>query len=253
MNIQQIEQASIASWPALQEQAIDGGLLRYSNGLSRRGNALILAGKSNRDASLLIKDAECFYHGFGEKVIAKVCSTDGLPEKNHSHLDLRLAQKHYRIESPTHVMVKQLDEVVTEPLVTSIKKIEIVDLQRWLVSHCAIKKLSRDDFDTHFAMLEKLAVPSCFLVLKNTAGNTVATGFATQSGDAIGVYGLATDNDYRRQGFGTAIVAALEEWGRQHNGSYAYLQVEAANKAAFGLYQKFGYTSFYHYWYRIEQ
>lgn len=54
---------------------------------------------------------------------------------------------------------------------------------------------------------------------------------------------LAVDGRYRRQGAGGRLLAAAEEWGRQHGANFASLEYHVANTCAARFYQdQMGYS-----------
>jgi N-acetylglutamate synthase len=81
----------------------------------------------------------------------------------------------------------------------------------------------------------------------------VACGRAVLDGDWVGLYSIATAPDVRRQGCGTRITNALLDWAYEQGATNAYLQVHSHNAPALQLYDKLGFSTTYHYWYRSLQ
>ena len=82
-----------------------------------------------------------------------------------------------------------------------------------------------------------------FIVLSD---NTLA-GFAVTSWvaheAAAEVEGLVVDEKYRRQGIGSALLAACMEWAAHAGASSMRLEVRASNTAALALYQRYGFSA----------
>lgn len=69
----------------------------------------------------------------------------------------------------------------------------------------------------------------------------VASGRATLDGDWLGLHSLTVAEPHRRRGLGTAVVAALLEWGAEHGATTAWLHVEVDNAPALTLYERLGF------------
>lgn len=256
MNIRQLEKASFDSWPALQDVAINGGVLRYANGVSKRANSLVLNCEQLPHPSALIDRAEQFYRSKNRSVIVRICAQQvSIPNAKpctHLILDAELATCGYEVIDETAVMVRSSNENENSEI-TLQNQAEEVSVMEWLKGHYVLKNLPEVDFEIHFLMLKKLKIPSSFMVVRDDDSEIIATGFATLSGCAVGIYGLATHVNYQRQGVATGLLKSLEKWGQRFNAKMLYLQVESSNAAALGLYQKLGFTKKTNYWYRISR
>jgi len=67
----------------------------------------------------------------------------------------------------------------------------------------------------------------------------------------LGIFDVLTNLNYRRQGYATALMQGILQWGIEREASFSYLQVVKANIPALKLYEKLGYQPMYEYWYRI--
>lgn len=79
----------------------------------------------------------------------------------------------------------------------------------------------------------------------------LARGRGAFHGDWLGVSSLATREDVRRTGLGTAVLRSLLEWGAERGATTTYLQVVAANTTAQELYQRHGYDVHHRYDYLV--
>lgn len=256
MEVKELEKASFDSLPALQDVVINGGVLRYANGVSKRANSFILSSEPLLDASALVDQAEQFYRSKKRCVSIKVCAQPQSIHENitcsHSVVDEELARRGYEIVDQTTVMIKTLTIEWENSKKAFQDSVEEVPVMEWLTGHYALKSLASADFDTHLLMLKKLNIPRIFLVVRGQNEEIIATGYATLSGQAIGIYGLATHASHQRQGLASGLLKSLELWGKKLSGKTLYLQVESSNATALGLYQKFGFTKKTNYWYRIS-
>jgi GNAT superfamily N-acetyltransferase len=81
-------------------------------------------------------------------------------------------------------------------------------------------------------------------------GRTLATGLAILEGAHVGIFDVVTRESARRLGCARQVVNALLRWGRQQGAHRAYLQVDAGNAPAISLYDRYGFSRAYGYWYR---
>lgn len=78
----------------------------------------------------------------------------------------------------------------------------------------------------------------------------VAVAMAVHDNDLAGMLQLGVHPSARRRGYGMAIVNSALKWARLRGARKAWLQVEADNTEALGLYRKAGFKDIYRYVYR---
>jgi GNAT superfamily N-acetyltransferase len=76
----------------------------------------------------------------------------------------------------------------------------------------------------------------------------VARGVVTD--DWLGVSAVTVEEEHRRQGLASAVMAALYRWGAERGARWAYLQVVQSNAAARALYHRDGFVEHHRYHYR---
>ncbi|OJF90804.1 GCN5 family acetyltransferase [Pararhizobium antarcticum] len=77
-----------------------------------------------------------------------------------------------------------------------------------------------------------------------------AVSLVVHDNDLAGILQFGVAETQRRQGIGASILDASLRWARLRGARKAWLQVEADNEAAIGLYRKFGFQDVYRYVYR---
>lgn len=83
-----------------------------------------------------------------------------------------------------------------------------------------------------------------------TQGNDAtphAAVMAVLFGGLLGLFQIVTNPAVRRQGHGRSLVRSAMAWGRANGARSAWLQVEANNEAACGLYASEGFVEMYRY------
>jgi ribosomal protein S18 acetylase RimI-like enzyme len=78
----------------------------------------------------------------------------------------------------------------------------------------------------------------------------LATAICVHDGDLAGLFEIATDAAWRGRGHARRIVLSSLKWARLRGAREAWLQVEADNEPAIGLYRSIGFSEIYRYHYR---
>lgn len=81
-------------------------------------------------------------------------------------------------------------------------------------------------------------------------GQPVATAICVHDGAIAGLFEVATARGMRGRGFGRRALLSALKWARLCGATVAWLQVEADNAAALGLYRSVGFREIYRYHYR---
>jgi GNAT superfamily N-acetyltransferase len=123
--------------------------------------------------------------------------------------------------------------------------IEAVPSADWLA---LMHDLDADDPEQHVAILT--APKQVGFATLYRGDEPVGIGRTSVEGDWAGVTSVDVAAPARRQGIGSAVMAALLGWAQQQGASSSYLQVRAANPAALRLYDALGYVTHHPYCYR---
>jgi N-acetylglutamate synthase len=275
MNINEIEFASQLAWPALEEVKLDGGVLRYAEGLTRRSNSMIPSLTAKFCPKTLISKAEKYYGGKGQAAVVKVLN-EKASQQNFALLDALLEGGCYEKESPTSVMGLNLRQRLTTSELSSLSQLVQCNNLEWAKAWHSVRQVNAGQLGTYCQLLERINGKVCRLLLKKQ-GQVVATGMAVlQNGSTeedplngsktstkqlnetraetvkLGIYGMATAEKFQGKGCGSGVLSQLLSWGAQQGAGYAYLQVEDSNFHARALYTKFGFEDLYSYWYRVK-
>lgn len=245
--IQKIEELSINAFPSLQTQLVDGWLLRFSNGYSKRANSINPFYPSNEKLSEKLKKVGQIYQGRNLPVIYKL--TSSVFPKN---LDSVLEQADYSLEGMTSVQLLSLNEVA----VTSSPSNNIVIYNcledKWFDSFCELNNVKKTDQPILKKMLERIVPEVCFVILFNDKEEALACGMGVLEDDYIGLFDIVTNPKHRNKGYGMQLISAILDWGKANGAKNAYLQVVLTNIPALNLYTKLGFKEAYKYWYRIK-
>lgn len=252
MNVLEIEHASLRAWPALEEVELEGGILRYAQGVSRRSNALVPSANGQFCPQRLIKATKAYYDSKQQAAVVKVLTQnecDGV----FSSLDTLLENDSYEKESPTSVMAVSMQSYKPRLAGISLQHPMASTFSLWVEAWHSIRDFNPDQMTVHQQILERMSGQVHCLVLQDSYGQACATGMAVLNGGKLGIFGMSTRQDFRGQGCATRIMDSLIAWGLDGGANYAYLQVENSNRPALSLYKKLGFHSLYTYWYRVKE
>ncbi|MBX3568794.1 MAG: GNAT family N-acetyltransferase [Rhizobiaceae bacterium] len=92
--------------------------------------------------------------------------------------------------------------------------------------------------------------PEAGLFVMEKQGRPVSTAVCVHHGDLAGLFEVVTDASERGKGYGRRVVLSALKWARLRGAQIAWLQVDATNDPARGLYERIGFTDLYRYHYR---
>ncbi len=242
-DLRHIEEAAMNAWPAVQQVLYDGWVLRFAGGYTKRANSVNPLYSSTLDLNGKIEYCE------------EVFSDQGLPPIFRLiepfvplGLDAALEGRGYQKIDPTRVMSLNLQE--WQP--TQIQGGSLLELPliSWLDLFANFSGYSLEKHPLHQKILE--LIPSTTLWLSaEISRQPAACGLGVLQSQLFGLFDIVTHPDFRRQGWGTQLVAGMLNWACARGAKWAYLQVMESNAPAIGLYTKLGFQDVYGYWYRV--
>ncbi|MCB8822355.1 GNAT family N-acetyltransferase [Microvirga rosea] len=231
-----VQEACLNGWPALREVALDGWLLRFSQGYTRRVNSVNILAPGERPLDEKIRYCEALYADQGLPTIFCVPTT-GLIQ-----LDQILDQRGYAPpEDETrvlHVSLEQGEPVRSEDVALD----EGRPSEDWLQTLTDLQGRRERERRIHRQILDALAVPAVFASVPVGAGRLGAMAFGAVHDGIVCVNSVATDPEFRRRGLAQKTIAAILAWARDVRGATgACVPVAADNAPAVALYQGLGF------------
>ena len=104
--IRHIEELALNAWPSLQTLLLDGWVVRFANGYTRRANSVNPLYASEQDTDAKLRACEQLYRDRGLKVVFKMTAAS-----QPDGLDAFLAAQGYEIDAPTSVQLMDLARV----------------------------------------------------------------------------------------------------------------------------------------------
>ncbi|NOK62726.1 MAG: GNAT family N-acetyltransferase [Chloroflexi bacterium AL-W] len=242
--IDQLEAAAFNAWPAFQQILVDGWLVRFANGYTKRANSVNRLYPSVSPNDELIAWCEQLFQAQGLPPVFRIV---GRPETQL--LDTLLDQRGYRLLDRSVVM--SCKESALNLLPTSQEELTRLSLDTWFPLFCRLSHSPEHTQSTHQRILEQIMPPCLFAAIFDD-GQPVACGMCVLDRTLCGFFDIITHADHRGRGYGTRLMGAMAEWSRGHGAQIFYLQVAEQNMPARRLYHKLGFRDTYHYWYRIK-
>lgn len=238
--VRAIEERAFNAWPALEVAVLDGWLLRFAEGYSKRANsANALAPTSPFDTILPLVETLYRRHGLEPCVRLTPLAGPGpgplLSDRGWRSIDESL--------------------VMTAPLPRGGALDEAVLLQTaagaaWIDGYARASARADLRRDTLGRMLAAIRHEVAFATLV-VEGVPSAYGMAVLERGMVGLFDIATPAMLRGRGHARRLVTALMAWGRRKGAMQAYLQVTTGNAPARALYGSLGFRPVYGYDYRL--
>ncbi len=239
--IRRLEAIGDRTWPAAEVLDHDGWQLRFTGAMGRRLNSTTPIAEGNLDLEDKIEFCEAFYRERAAPTLFKLTAAS-LP----THTDGLLAGRGYVMDAPTAVYTASIRPAPAPPGVDLLE----APAPAWIHANARLGGHAAGWPDLFCALTDRIHLPAAYAFI-TTGGEIVATGMTVLNAGFAVLFEIVTDPARRRQGLARHIVAALLAWGAAHGATDALLQVMIDNLPALRLYESFGFTEAYRYWYRL--
>ncbi|MHB2267863.1 GNAT family N-acetyltransferase [Aliihoeflea sp. PC F10.4] len=162
-------------------------------------------------------------------------------------LEAHLDRSGWSIESPSLVMRADLGEMELSALSTA----DEVSVEKFRDAAIAMDNLDLAHAAGFDALIGRIQ-PNVGLFHIDIDGTPAANAICVCDGQVAGLFEVVTAERFRGHGLGRQIVEAALNWARRQGAKIGWLQVEADNMAALGLYRSLGFDNIYSYHYRTE-
>ena len=250
--LRRIEEASLNAWPALQQVLLDGWVLRFSNGFTRRANSVTPVYPSMKPALDKIRYCENLYAREGLPTFFRLTTL-----ADSARLDADLAERGYEQREPARVLYRSLEAGTLAPG----PGFALAPLGSFLATYTELTGLRghleeggldpQAAVQLHGSVLRAIRAETVFGTLTD-GGQPVACGMAVVEGDLAGLFDIVTHPERRRRGYGRILVQSLLAHATAMGARHAYLQVLAGNAPALALYDGLAFANLYEYWYRVS-
>lgn len=244
--IRDLEERGLNAWPALQTQLVQGWVVRFAQGHTKRANSACALGPDAAPLARIGPDIEALYRRHGQVPIFRLSPLASADD------DAWLEGRGYRRIEPTHVMrLEALPDQMPSPPPGFSLGFTDHPASAWIDGFTAGDRHGTAGRDSLRAMLGALRQPARFATLTHE-GSACGYGLAVIERGAAGLFDIQVDGTLRGRGLGRFLVAAILAQARQCGAGSAWLQVLAANEAACGLYRGLGFVPVHGYAYRVS-
>ncbi|MDZ7824538.1 MAG: GNAT family N-acetyltransferase [Ahrensia sp.] len=164
-------------------------------------------------------------------------------------LEAHFDKEGWRRVAPTKVLMSSLEVM---DLDSGIDQLPGKDIGRFVDASIAIRG---DDIDRKPGLTEVIESirPPCGLFVMEDFHGPVACALCVHDNDLAGLFDIGVRADSQGKGYGRSIVRSALRWAKHQGAQSAWLQVEALNTAANGLYARLGFDEVYSYHYRMKK
>jgi hypothetical protein len=239
-----VEETELNAWPALKEIYLDGWLLRFGGGVSRRANSANPLSLDSRGSDTLIEACEALYRRHRQRAIVRILS---LLDPGFDRL---LAARGYTAEGETITLYGDIGGVpAAHDLAVTLF---LRPTARWCAAMTALQGHSKTQARVYRGIIGRIALPARFAML-TVDGTPVALAYGLIHRGLLCYESVVTDTARRRQGHSRRVLAALAAWAKEEGATGTCLQVQADNAPAVPLYHSIGLTTeLYRYHYRRQ-
>ncbi|MDP9986547.1 ribosomal protein S18 acetylase RimI-like enzyme [Arthrobacter oryzae] len=249
-----LESAMDAAWPALEQDAAGGWILRAAEGVTQRANSIWprdAAQHLGEELPALLREARSWYRSRRLPVIFQL-----FEGADAAALHGLLDAEGFTRQSETLVMTRSALQVpgpAAEPGTPAVE-LSPEPSKDWLRVWWQVDGRGGEDA---MAVAQKIleGCPSVYALVRDDGGRPAAVGrLALPGGSHLGgLYCMATLPEARRRGFAAAVLDSLLQAGNSRGVTGFWLLVTAANHGAQELYAKAGFKEAGRYLYRQER
>jgi ribosomal protein S18 acetylase RimI-like enzyme len=238
--VAELEAICERAWPPGERLELDGAVLRFTHGFTRRANSARVDGGGS-DLAGLIERAEREYRGRGLRPGFR------LTPLTPAAFEPLLLERGYHVDTEAVVMVAAALPEVSPP--RDDDGIELMPElgEEWLRVFQAIERRWPAEQDAGARWVFGSGASPRRFALARVDGEAAATGFGRVEDDWLYVASVATFPERRRLGLARAISDRLFAFGAAAGARRAILQAETKNTAAQALYATLGFTPRYVY------
>jgi len=237
-----VEETCLNAWPALRQVLLDGWVLRFSEGLTRRANSANPLRGPRETGDGLIAACEALFQRRQLPTIFR------LPSIIDADLDQRLDEAGYGREGESCVRYGDLTDVeaASDPDVRLLSR----PSREWFAAMAALQHHTAEQRRTYRRIIGSLAIPAAFAALA-IDGEFAALAYGAIHDRLLCYESVITDPRRQRRGYARRVIAGLAAWAKDQGAEGMCLEVEAHNAPALALYDAFGLKAeLYRYHYR---
>ncbi|OKK06296.1 acetyltransferase [Streptomyces sp. CB03234] len=229
---EELARVTARAWQPVESEPLGQWTLRASHGFTRRANSVLPLGDPGMPLDDALARARAWYE---ERGLPPYVQTATGAEGTQERLCAALDERGWHREVTAEVRIGALAPIADLPT-------EGVRLSR-SVDEAWLRRYNRSGVPGPHVLHVLNSGPSVwFASLPGDGDVPAAIGRCVVDGRWAGFMAVEVDPAYRRQGLGTAVMAALAGRALDEGASAAWLQVESDNGGALALYEGMGFA-----------
>ena len=243
--LSRFEDATLNASAPPQQRWLDGWQLRLSPGKARRARSVHGLARGLMPLDDRLAACAAAYREAGLPLIFRIT-----PFTQPRDLDAALAQRGFVVADPTVVMAcarlpSEPGDAPAGAVLARPDHTEFAEALGMLRGSPAAHRHSQAE-----RLKQSPAPYQGWLLRRQDDGAVLACAQTAREGDFVGLYDVFVARDQRGQGVSRWLCAALLARARAEGARLGYLQVQADNLPAIGVYRRLGFTDGYSYHYR---
>jgi ribosomal protein S18 acetylase RimI-like enzyme len=232
-------------WPAEAKTELDGWLVRRNAGVTLRANS-VLPARTPFDVGKALDYVENLYEAHGITPSFQIT-----PAVQPTDLDDHLEARGYQVRTPTLVQYAEISEVLAKLPSPSVGvNISSAPSDDWMDLWWSID--GRGGSTEQAAARKILDRGTAVYAVVPEGRPARGIGRLALVEDTAGLYCLAVDERFRRQGIALAVIQGLLQKATSVGARWVWLCVLADNEPARALYDRLGFRTVSEYHYRVK-
>jgi GNAT superfamily N-acetyltransferase len=242
--IAELELLASHCWPANEVVNYKGWIIHMDDGITWRANSVLPnAWESSLEVEQVVDYVIDLYKERNAAPAFKIS-----PASQPIGLDELLEKKGFEQHMVTHVQTAPIEEIACLSPKVPVDLFKVTEDSLDILMHESKRDMKA--IEVRREIIHRIeGAKNIARVLMH--GTIAGVGLGVVEEEWLGLFSIRTLPEYRRKGVAWSLNCALAMWGEDHGAKQAFLQVEADNEAALGLYESMGFTTMYTYWYRI--
>jgi ribosomal protein S18 acetylase RimI-like enzyme len=238
--VAELESVCERAWPPRERLVLDGAVLRFASGFTRRANSARVDGGGD-DLGALITRAEHEYRARGLRPGFR------LTPLTPPAFEPLLRERGYFVDTEAIVMVADVLPPPAEPRPEDAIALAPELDEEWLDVFRDVERRWPPEQDPGARWVLGSGTSPRRFALARVDGEPAATGYGRLEDDWLYIACVATFPERRRLGLARAVSERLFAWAAGHGARRAILQAESKNAAAQALYEQLGFGPRYLY------
>jgi N-acetylglutamate synthase len=233
-------------WPAAHSTELDGWLVRRNSGVTLRANS-VLPASAPFDLGKALDYVESLYQAHDITPSFQIS-----PAAQPGDLDAQLEARGYQVRNPTLVQCAEISDLLAKlPAPDGTVNISTAPSESWMDCWWSIDGRGGGPVERATAR-QILSRRQALYGLVPDGDQAKAIGRFALVDDTAGLYCLAVDERFRRQGLAQAVIHGLLQAATTRGVKWVWLSVVEENEPARALYQRLGFQTVSRYHYRVK-